>query len=60
MNKNKTNVVGTTQKTPYQKPEIQVIELTNSPVLLQGSNTGTGRKPVLPTIPIEDWNNNNE
>lgn len=55
MEQNKPTVVGTTQKTPYQKPEIQVVKLTNTPILLQGSNPGTSKKPTLPTMPIENW-----
>lgn len=49
MNQNNLKVVGSTIKMPYQKPEIQVVELSNAPVLLAGSV-----KPSLPTIPIED------
>lgn len=49
MKQNKQKVVDPTIKKSYQKPELQVIKLSNAPALLSGS-----KKPSLPTIPIED------
>ncbi len=49
MEQNKQKVVDSTIKKSYQKPDIQVIKLTNTPTLLSGS-----KKPSLPTMPIKD------